>query len=134
MKAWFAARPELKMPPVLLVLTHIDLLTPAMEWKPPYNWREPARLKETQMAEAVATAREQFGDGILAIARICAAENKVHGIQEELIPEMINLLGEARAVAFLRCIHAEADERKIHKVFEQLWAVGKTLLLQALKA
>src|SRR5262249_51244040 len=46
LRAWFAAHPELKMPPILGVLTHIDLLTPAMEWAPPYDWTEPRRPKE----------------------------------------------------------------------------------------
>src|SRR5207244_4181720 len=35
LRDWFASQPELKMPPVLAVLTHIDLLSPAMEWAPP---------------------------------------------------------------------------------------------------
>ena len=40
---WFAARPHLKRPPILGVLTHIDLLSPVLEWSPPYNWRQPER-------------------------------------------------------------------------------------------
>jgi 50S ribosomal subunit-associated GTPase HflX len=46
LRAWFAARPDLRMPPILGVLTHIDLLSPAMEWAPPYDWQEPKRAKE----------------------------------------------------------------------------------------
>src|ERR1051326_2395549 len=43
LREWFDSRPDLKQVPVLAVLTHIDLLSPAMEWSPPYNWQEPAR-------------------------------------------------------------------------------------------
>ena len=46
LRAWYTGRPDLRMPPILGVLTHIDLLSPAMEWSPPYNWREPARPKD----------------------------------------------------------------------------------------
>ena len=53
LKAWFATRPELKMPPVVGVLTHVDLLSPAMEWAPPYDWLHPQRPKEEQMRQAV---------------------------------------------------------------------------------
>src|SRR5262249_52431266 len=35
LRQWYAAHPELRMPPVLGVMTHIDLLSPAMEWAPP---------------------------------------------------------------------------------------------------
>lgn len=133
MKAWFRDRPELKMPPVLLVLTHVDLLSPAMEWSPPYDWRRPARPKEKNIAEAAQVTLEQFGEGIAAIVPVCAAEGRVFGIKEELLPEMTGLLGEARAVAFIRCLEAEADERQIQKVFEQLWSAGKLLLMSAMK-
>jgi uncharacterized protein len=128
LQEWFAERPELKIPPVLLVLTHIDLLTPAMEWAPPYNWRAPARPKETNIAEAAKTAHEQFGAEINAIVPVCSAEGKLYGIKEELVPKMTALLGEARAVAFLRCVSAEADERQLQKVFNQVLAAGKALL------
>ena len=132
LKEWFVERPELKMPPVMIVLTHIDLLTPAMEWAPPYDWHNPQRPKETNIAEAAKTAQEQFGEGIITVVPVCSAEGKVFGIEQELLPEMIELLGQARAVAFLRCLHAEADEGKIMKVFDQLFAAGK-LLLSSLK-
>jgi uncharacterized protein len=133
LREWFADRPELKMPPVLIVLTHIDLLTPAMEWAPPYNWRAPTRLKETNIAESTKTAQEQFGAEISGVVPVCSAENKLFGVQEELIPEMTGLLGEARAVAFLRCLHAEADERQLHKIFDQVLAAGKVLLSSLVK-
>src|SRR5262249_60033459 len=61
LKRWYDAHPDLNMPPVLGVLTHIDLLSPAMEWDPPYDWRQPKRLKEQQIAHAVAAARGQLG-------------------------------------------------------------------------
>jgi uncharacterized protein len=125
---WFADHPELKMPPAALVVTHIDLLTPALEWSPPYDWRRPDRAKEKNIAEAVAVAREQFGGGIATFVPVCSAENKVFGVQEELIPTLAGLLGEARAVAFLRCLHDEADEKKLQKIFAQVLAAGKMLL------
>src|SRR5205823_3974501 len=102
-------------------------------WAPPYNWRTPTRPKEKNMAEAVAVTAEQFGTGVAAVVPVCSAENKLAGVDEELIPEMTGLLGEARAVAFLRCVHAEADERQLQKIFDQVLATGKMLLMQALK-
>lgn len=132
LREWFVDRPNLKMPPVFLVLTHIDLLSPSLEWAPPYHWRQPTRLKEKNIAEAVAVAREQFGDGLATFVPLCTAEGKIHGVQEELLPALTEFLGQARAVAFLRCLEAEADERKIQRVVDQLLAVGKQLLFNAM--
>src|SRR5947208_9437660 len=41
-------------------------------------------------------------DALPIFVPVCAAENKLSGIEEELIPELTGLLGHARAVAFVR--------------------------------
>jgi uncharacterized protein len=127
LRQWFRDRPQLRFPPVLVVLTHVDLLTPAMEWAPPYGWMDGTRLKEKSMAEAVATARESFPD-VAGLVPVCTAVGKEWNVSEGLLPEIVALLGEAKAVALLRCLHAEADEGKIKKVFSQLWAAGRKAL------
>ena len=58
---WFAARPELRKPPIIAVLTHIDLLTPAMEWAPPYDWQRGSRPKEENIRQSLAAAQAQLG-------------------------------------------------------------------------
>jgi predicted GTPase/membrane protein implicated in regulation of membrane protease activity len=125
LRKWFDSRPELKMPRVLGVLTHVDLLSPAMEWQPPYNWQRPARVKEQQMAQALEAVREQLGEHLVGVVPVCVAEGKVWGIEEGLLPAMVQLMDEARAVAMLRCLRAEVDTRKIRKVFDQFLAAGK---------
>lgn len=124
LKSWFVARPNLRMPPIVGVLTHIDLLMPAMEWSPPYNWREPKRTKEEQIQQAIQAANEQFGDRLTAIVPVCAAGGKVYGVDEEILPAVATRLGEARAVALLRCLKAEADTGKVRKLFHQLFDFG----------
>lgn len=124
LRAWFAEQPELKLPPILGVLTHIDLLSPALEWAPPYNWAEPQRPKEQQIQQAVAALREQLGEYLVGVVPLCTAAGKVYGIDEWFLPILMELLDEAHAVALLRCIRAEANARKVRRVFEQLLAVG----------
>jgi predicted GTPase len=125
LRGWFASRPDLKRPPVLAVLTHIDLLSPAMEWTPPYDWEHPKRPKEHQIQQAVAAVQEQLGDYLVGVVPVCAAPGKVYGVDEWLLPAMTELLDEAHAVALLRCLKAEFDLAKVRKVFRQLLAAGK---------
>ncbi len=125
LRSWFGSRPDLKMPRVLAVLTHIDLLSPAMEWAPPYNWIEPQRPKELQIQQAVAAVREQLGEYLVGAVPLCTAPGKVYGIEEWFLPTLMELLDEAHAVAFLRCVRAEADTGKVRKVFHQLLSVGR---------
>lgn len=128
LRTWFEKRHSLKMPPVLAVLTHIDLLSPKMEWQPPYDWTNPKRTKEKQIHEAMVIVKEQLGDHIVGVIPICGAEGKVYGIEEWLLPAITRLLDQSRAVAMLRCLNNEADAGKIRKVFDQFLAASKTVL------
>lgn len=125
LREWFGKHPELRMPPVLGILTHIDLVSPSLEWAPPYNWPEPTRPKEHNIKEAWEAAREQLGPYLVGIVPVCGAGGKVYGIEEWFLPTLAELLDEARAVALLRCLRAEADTGKVKKVFQQLLSVGR---------
>jgi hypothetical protein len=127
LKAWFASRPELKMPRILAVVTHIDLLSPAMEWAPPYDWQNPTRPKEQQIAQAVAAVHEQLGPFLHGVVPVCTSEGRVYGVNEYLLPAITNLVDEAHGVALLRVLRAEFDAVKVRKVFHQLLAAGKPL-------
>ncbi len=128
LQLFFAQNPELRRPPVLAVMTHIDLLAPALEWAPPYNWQEPQRPKEQSVHDAVAAVREQLGAFVHGIIPVCTAPGRVYGVEEWLLPGLVGVLDQAHAVAWLRCLKAEADRGKIRKVFYQLLAAGKSLL------
>ena len=117
--------PDLKRPPILVVATHIDLLSPAMEWAPPYDWRRGKRPKEESIRQAVAAITEQLGEMSPVVVPVCAAAGKVYGVDEFLLPEVAQKLDEAHGVAFLRCLRAEKDAGKIRKVFNQMLAAGK---------
>ena len=127
LREWFAGRPELKMPPVVAVVSHIDLLSPKMEWQPPYDWQNPHRPKEQNIHQALAAVQEQLGDYLAAVVPVCTPPGRVYGIEEALLPVLAARLDEVHAVSLLRCLQAESDTRKVRKVFEQLLAVGKTL-------
>jgi predicted GTPase len=126
--AWFEKLPALKMPPILAVVTHIDLLPPQLEWSPPYHWEKPKRAKEKRIAELLDFIHEQFGSRIAGAIPVCVAEGKVYGVQEWLLPTIIRLLGESRATSMLRCLHNEADAGKIRKVVDQLLAASGAVL------
>jgi uncharacterized protein len=131
------ATPQFKLPPTLVALSHTDLLTPAMEWAPPYDWRHGTRPKELQMRDAVLAAAEVFGDRAEEFIPICTAAGKEQGVREELLAALAIRLGQARGVALLRALHAEASTSPTRKIFDQLANVGgqlvKTLWKEAIK-
>lgn len=122
---WFASHPELKKPPLLAVVTHIDLLSPVLDWSPPYNWQQPIRLKEENMQQALTTAWQHVGAYAAGIVPACTASGKIYGIDAWLLPAVAEHLDEAHGVALLRCLRAEIDEQKVRKVLQQLLAAAR---------
>src|SRR5262249_635783 len=125
LRDWYAGRPDLRMPPILGVLTHIDLLSPAMDWSPPYDWSRPARTKEVQIAAAIEATCEQLGEYLTGIVPVCTAQGTEYGVEENLLPAITELLDELHAVALLRCIRAEIDTGKVRRIFIQLRGVAR---------
>ena len=123
-----ASMPSLKMPPVVVVLSHVDLLSPVMEWAPPYDWRAGTRPKEVQFREAIDAAKEQFADRAAAVVPICTAPGKEMGVKDELLPAVVAFLGEARGVSLLRALHFEASADQTKRVVNQVLNAGGQLL------
>jgi predicted GTPase len=125
LRDWFASHPELKRPPLLAVVTHIDLLSPALEWSPPYDWRQPTRPKEENIQQALSAVWQQIGGYDAGVVPVCTPRGKEYGIEQWLLPAIIEHLDEAHGVALLRCLRAEIDEAKVRKVFHQLLAAAQ---------
>lgn len=119
LKAWFADRPHLRMPPVLVVVNQVDLLSPKAEWAPPYDWKAGLRPKEMNMRECVAAVKEQIGSRATDIVPVCARSGETFGIVDGLVPAVVSHLDHARGAAILKAFDAEASERPVGKVVDQ---------------
>ena len=130
LSAWFRSRKELKPVPVLGVLTHVDLLSPVMEWTPPYDWQEGNKPKEESIREAVQYNFEVFGELLAGVIPVCADvdRERTYGIEEYLLPAITPLLDSARASSVLRSLHHELNQDRVQRVVQQFWNAGKTLV------
>lgn len=126
--AYFEKHPDIRRPPIIGVLTHIDLLSPMMEWSPPYQWSKPETPKEKNIYDAVMVANQQMGGMVSLVVPVCAAPGKEYGISENLLPVMSALFNQAQAVALLRVLNVERNQGKVKRVFEQLFALGKGIM------
>jgi predicted GTPase len=128
LRAWFAAKPHLKMPPVLVAVTHIDLLSPKAEWNPPYDWQHGNRTKEQNIRECLGVVKEQLGDRAADIVPVCGAEGERFGVVEGLIPALASHLDHARGTAVLKAFEVESTAGQYEKIGEQVIAGGKKVL------
>lgn len=86
-----------RAPPILLALTHIDQLSPASEWTPPYNIAEPEGPKARRIRAAV--------DAVARVLRLSA---------NAIVPVAMPLHGEPYNIdALWARIAVEVDEAKL---------------------
>ena len=128
LRAWFAAKPHLKMPPVVVVVSHIDLLSPKAEWTPPYDWQHGSRPKEVNIRECVGVVKEQVGERASDIVPVCGREGERFGVKEGLIPALASHLDHARGTAVLKAFDAEASTGQYEKIGAQVVEGGRRVL------
>ena len=129
---WYADHPNLKPPPVIVVLTHIDLIPPAMKWSPPYQLDSPNTPKEKNIADAIAWTKEelgQFSDLVVDVIAICSGPEQARrwGLQENLLPAIVRHLEAGQSVALLQAFESLVDEKWASTLVDQLKAGGKHL-------
>lgn len=136
MNEWFLLHPERRRPLILAVLTHIDLLSPAMEWDPPYEaWQggDVRSSKDKAIRDAVEHVKELLKPQISEVIPVCSAgeRTRLYGVEEWLIPAILGKMDDARAIMLLRILHLEADRTTWWKVFEQTRNLGTVAIRKA---
>lgn len=117
----FVSSPRLKMPPLVVVLTHIDLLRPVREWRPPYNIVTPDSLKSSMIRQAIETVSKDLRIDDNQVAAVSLASGREYNIEEGLIPTILQQLDQALGVRYTRCL------RNYHKqdYWRRLWMQSK---------
>jgi uncharacterized protein len=126
---WYHSQPQLKPPPLLGILTHVDLLRPVLEWSPPYNWREPTRPKEQSIDEAIRYVDQLFTGSLVGLVPVCAdaARQRTWGILEELIPALTGILNDAQSAALLQTFERDLNRDQLKTLLNQVGRLGSDL-------
>jgi predicted GTPase len=128
LKEWFAGKPHLRMPPVVVVVNQVDLLSPKSEWNPPYDWKEGKGAKETNIRDCIEAVKEQIGTRAAVVVPTCAREGETLGIVDGVVPALVSHLDHARGAAVLKAFEADASARPIGKVIEQVGNVAQSAM------
>lgn len=125
----YRERPHLRPPPIIAVLTHIDLLRPVREWSPPYNWRRPTSEKERSIAKAVAYTQELFGEAIAAYACVHTGENHPAdaSVAEEVVPPLVDHLTHGHSAAILKAFYQQLSRQRFQQLSRQVVGLLKNI-------
>lgn len=129
----FAKHPELKPSPIIVCMTHIDLLSPVMEWEPPYDFENPTRSKEESIVGALKNLQQLFADLKIPPVEyipVCsdADRDRLYNIPEGLIPALATHLQAGKTVALVKAYEKDLDQGSVSSLLHQLKATGKNLL------
>jgi hypothetical protein len=121
-RAHFAARPNRRRPPLMLVASHIDRLRPFGAWSPPYDLRDAGSPKAASIREALAAVCADLGFEDEDAVPACLAEDVGRYNVDMVWARIVGSVSEARK-AQLNRILSEAGE---HLDWSRLWsqAVG----------
>lgn len=100
----FAAEPNRRCPPMLLVLTHIDVLRPFNEWDPPYDLTEASRAKSQSILGAMEAAGAELGFAAAEIVPVRIDEAAAPYNVDVLWGRIIELVPQAQRARLLRTL------------------------------
>lgn len=125
--ARFTKHVRLKPPPVIAVLTHIDQLSPVMEWSPPYDIDHPQSTKEKNIVGAIEYTKQQLGDAVVNVVPVCTAADpdRRWGITDNLLPAILEQLDEGQSVAALEAFESALNRGRFRTLMQQVATAGK---------
>lgn len=130
----FKAQGHRKVPPIILVVTHIDQLRPIREWQPPYDIEKPLGSKAQNIRDAVEAIREDLAlaDDVAAVP-ISLGANDGQGVYnvDSLTEAMGRQMQEADRSRLLRCLKEAGDRENWTQLWRQMKNSGRWLLHKA---
>jgi len=123
----FARQPQLRPPPVIVALTHIDLLRPPLEWTPPYDIITPALPKARSIRDALDAAAAELSLSPEVIVPVCLRPDRIYNVEETLVPLLVNMLPEGKCTLLLRTLKTLRDREQWELVGRQARAAGRFL-------
>jgi predicted GTPase len=127
-RAWFAARPNRKPPPMICVLTHIDRLRPFQEWAPPYDLNFAASGKSASIREAVETVASELGLAVESVVPVALGPTG-KGYNVDVVWARIHeQLDEALSVRLVRTLRDAKARWDWQKAWSQAKNGGRVLV------
>ncbi len=128
LRAHFAQHPELRPPPVVVALTHIDLLRPLREWAPPYNVVTPDSQKAHAMRGAMTAVATEVGLPVEGIVPVCLLPTRIYNVEEALMPLLLELVPEAKRTLLIRSLKTLREQEQWDILGRQSRATGRFLV------
>ncbi len=126
-RSWYAERPSRRLPPLVIVVTHIDQLRPIKEWQPPYDLNAAPGPKAVAIAAAVQAVARDLNVPVDQTIPVCLAQGRLYNVEDTLASVILELQEESEKARFLRCLEARKGEEFWGNVKQQVKTAGRML-------
>ncbi|QGJ68558.1 tRNA modification GTPase MnmE [Planctomycetales bacterium 10988] len=122
------------LPPIIVVLTHVDQLRPFREWNPPYDLNNPQTKKAKHIREAVELISQELLIDPSLIIPVCLYPERLYNVKEALSPAISSQLDFARRAQYLRCLQEKKEGERWSQLWKQTQNAGRVLTTLGLHA
>lgn len=114
-------------PPLLVAVSHIDLLRPVNEWQPPYDLNDTTNIKASNIRAAVAAVATDLAVPVDSVIPLCLKENRHYNVEDALWAAILAQQDTALRVRLLRCQTAKNKAQDWELLRKQLLNSGRFL-------
>ncbi|MGH6814374.1 MAG: GTPase family protein [Hyphomicrobiaceae bacterium] len=125
-REYFAAKPDRRPPPIVLVLTNIDRLPPPQEWNPPYDPAKAEDGKAAAIKDAVAAVGADLGFAAGDVVPVSLRRGTVYNV-DTLWAKMLLLVPEAIGAQLVRNLRDLESRWQLKKLWSQAKNAGRIL-------
>lgn len=123
----WAAHPERHPPTLLVVVSHIDLLRPRQEWRPPYDLNAPAGDKARTIRAAMEAVAQDLEVPLARVIPVCLAAGRAYNVSDSLWAAILDHQSTANRVRLLRLREAQKKVEDWTLLRRQLVSTGRFL-------
>jgi predicted GTPase len=116
-----------RLPPMLVVMSHIDLLRPASAWQPPYDLSNQQDVKAISIRAALQTVATDLAVPVEQVIPVCLKEGRVYNVNDALWAAILHHQDAALRVRLLRCLDAKRRAEDWTLLRRQLISTGRFL-------
>lgn len=127
-RQWINQQPHRRPPPMVVVMSHIDQLRPAREWRPPYDLAHPKNEKARNIVEAMSAVAADLDVTAEDIVPVCLTEDRRYNVDDALWAAILSHEEAAERVRFIRCMESRKREENWTLIQKQLLNAGRLLL------
>lgn len=127
LRASLAARLQRRPPPLLVAVSHIDLLRPVGEWQPPYDLTDQYNIKAGNIRAAVEAVAHDLAIPPEHVTPVCLKEGNIYNVSDTFWSAILTLQDSALQIRLLRCLEADKRANDWALLRRQLMNAGRFL-------